>query len=88
MKKAEEMRKIVEKAVEDKRAVRANKSHAYATKVVETKCRKRARKGFNNYQFKMSRWHSPTLVIEHLEAMGFEVKRNSKNGKTILMIKW
>lgn len=88
MKKAEEMRKIVEKAVEDKKTARVNKSHAYATKVVETKCRKRAKKGFNNYQFKMNRWHSPTLVTEHLEAMGFGVTRSSKNGRTVLMIKW
>ena len=86
--KAEEMRKVMEKAIEDKRVARINESHAYAKRIADTKFRRRALKGFNNCQFKVSRWQSPALVVEQLELMGFEVKRNSKNGKAILVVKW
>ena len=88
MKKAEEMRRFTEKATEKQRMARVSKSHKYAQKIADTKLKARAKNGFNNCQFTVSRWQSPTLVVEQFENMGFEVKRNSKNGRAVLAIKW
>jgi hypothetical protein len=88
MLKAEQMRKIMEEAMSAKSDKIHNKSKAYARRVTETKFVKRAKKGYNNCEFKVSRWHSPAVVVETLEKMGYEVKRNSKNGKAVLVVKW
>lgn len=88
MTKAEQTRKIMEEAMAAKSNKYQNKSRAYARRVIECKLNKRAKKGYNNCEFKMSRWYSPTIVIETLERMGYEVKRNSKNGRAVLVVKW
>ena len=88
MTKAEKMREVMEKAMEEKRLACVDKNRKYANRIVNGKCHKRATKGYNNCEVKVSRWYSPTLVIEAIEKMGFEVKRNSKNGKAILVFKW
>ena len=88
MMKAEQTRKVMEEAMSAKIEKNRNKSKAYARRVTETKFVRRAKKGYNNCEFKVSRWYSPAIVVEALEKMGYEVKRNSKNGKAVLIIKW
>jgi hypothetical protein len=88
MTKAEKMREVMEKAMEGKRVAYAEKNRKYANRIVNEKCYKRATKGYNNCEVKISRWYSPTLVAETIEKMGFEIKRNSKNGRAVLVIKW
>jgi hypothetical protein len=88
MNKAEQTRKLMEDAMNAKTGKLHNKSKAYARRVIETKFARRAKKGYNNCTFKVSRWYSPTIVVEALERMGYEVKRNSKNGKAVLVVKW
>ena len=82
------MRQILNKAMEEKMTIRKDKSCSYARRMTESKFERRARKGFNNCEFKVSRRHSPTLVAEALVEMGYEVKRNSKNGRAVLVVKW
>jgi hypothetical protein len=88
MMKAEKLREIMEKRNEEKRLACVEKNRKYANHIVNEKCYKRATKGYNNCEVKVSCWYSPTLVVEAIEKMGFEVKRNSKNGKAVLVIKW
>ena len=88
MMKAEQTRKLMEKAMNAKVEKTHNKSKAYARRVTETKFVRRAKKGYNNCTFKVSRWYSPAIVVEALELMGYEVKRNSKNGRAVLVVKW
>ena len=88
MMKAEQVRKILEETMKVKTEKNCNKSKAYARRVTETKFVKRAKKGYNNCVFKVSRWYSPSVVVETLEKLGYEVKRNSKNGKAVLVVKW
>ena len=85
---AKRMREVMEKAMEEKRLACVDKNYKYANRIINEKCHKRATKGYSNCEVKLSRWCSPILVIEAIEKMGFEVKRNSKNGKVILVIKW
>ena len=88
MMKAEQIRKLMEDAMSAKTEKNRNKSKAYARRITETKFVKRAKKGYNNCEFKVSRWYSPAIVVEELTKMGYEIKRNSKNGKVILVVKW
>ena len=86
--RAERMREILNKAMADNRAVELNANHAYTKKITETKFKKRARKGFNNCEFRVHRGYSPTLVAENLTDLGYEIKRSSKNGKQYILVKW
>lgn len=88
MMKAEQTRKLMEEVMRSKTEKAHNKSKAYARRITDTKFVKRARKGYNNCEFKVGRWYSPIVVIETLEKMNYEVKRNSKNGRVILVAKW
>ena len=88
MMKAEQTRKLMEESMNAKIEKNRNKSRAYARRMTETKFAKRAKKGFNNCEFKVGRWYSPAVVIETLENLGYEVKRNSKNGRAVLIAKW
>ena len=88
MMKAEQTRKLMEESMKAKAEKSHNKDKAYARRVTETKFVKRAKKGFNNCEFKVGRGHSPAIVVEALEKMGYEVKRNSKNGRAVLVVKW
>jgi hypothetical protein len=88
MTRAERLREIMEKSNEEKRLAYAAKNRRYANRIVSGKCHKRASQGYNHCEVKIKKKYSPTLVIETVEKMGFEVKRSSKNGKTVLMIKW
>lgn len=88
MMKAEQTRKLMEDSMNAKSEKSRNKSKAYARRVTETKFVKRAKKGYNNCKFTVSRWYCPTIVVEELTKMGYEVTRNSKNGKAVLVVKW
>lgn len=88
MMNAEQTRKLMESSMNAKVEKNRNKSKAYARRVTETKFVRRAKKGYNNCEFKVSRWYSPAVVAEALEKMGYEIKRGLKNGKTVLMVKW
>ena len=88
MMNAEQTRKLMESSMNAKVEKNRNKSRAYARRVTETKFVKRAKKGYNNCEFKVSRWHSPTIVVEALEKMGYEIQRKSKNGKQYVVAKW
>ena len=88
MMKAEQTRKLMEEVMNAKTEKAHSKSKAYARRVTETKFVRRAKKGYNNCTFKVSRWYSPSVVVEALNKMGYEVKRNSKNGRAVLLVKW
>lgn len=88
MTKATRMKEVTKKAIEEQRAKVAEKNRNYANKLISGKVHKRALKGYNNCEIKISKFYVPIFVIEEFEKNGFEVKRNSKNGKTILAIKW
>ena len=88
MMKAEQTRKLMEETMKAKSEKHYNKSKTYARRVTETKLVRRAKKGFNYCNFKVSRWYSSSIVAEELEKMGYEVKRNSKNGRAVLVVKW
>lgn len=88
MTKAERLREVMEKRNEEKRFAYAEENRKYANRIVSKKCYKRASQGYNHCEVKIKKKYSPALVIEAIEKMGFEAKRSSKNGKTILMIKW
>ena len=88
MMRAEQTRKLMEEAMNAKTEKMHNKSKAYARRVTETKFARRAKKGYNNCEFKVSRWYSPAIVVEALEKMGYNVQRNSKNGRAVLVVKW
>ncbi len=88
MTKAERLREVTEQAIENKRLANIDKNRKYASRLVSGKCHRRALKGYNSCEVKIPRWYTPSLVIEEVERMGFEVKRNSKNGRTVLVIKW
>lgn len=88
MTKAERMKEVTKKAIEEQRAKVIEKNRKYANKLINGKVYKRALKGYNNCEIKISRFYIVTFVVEEFEKNGFEVKRNSKNGKTVLAIKW
>ena len=88
MTKAEEMRKVTNRAIEKRQQASAERHHYYVQKLIDRKIRKRALASCSSCEIKVGRWYSPTLTVEAFEKMGFEVKRNSKNGKVILLVKW
>ena len=88
MMKAEQTRKLMEESMRAETKKSHSKDKAYARRVTETKFAKRAKKGYNNCEFKVGRRYSPTIVIEMLKEMGYEVKRNSKNGRAVLVVRW
>ena len=88
MMKAEQTRKLMEEVMSAKSEKHCKKSKAYARRITETKFTKRAKKGYGNCEFKVGRCYSPAVVVETLENMGYEVKRNSKNGRAVLVAKW
>jgi len=88
MTKAEEMRKITDKANEDKRIERIAKHEKYANKIVNGKIRLSAIIGLGSCKVKIKKKYSPTLTKNALEKFGFEVVESRKNGRSIFTIKW
>lgn len=88
MTKAEEMRKIKEHAEQRREEARKIRHKRYVQKLIDKKLRRRALVGCSNGVIKVSRWYSPTLTAETFANLGFTVTKSSKNGKTILTVKW
>ena len=88
MTKAETMRTIANKKIEAKRAKHVEANQKYADKLIGRNIYKAAEKGAKTCSIKVGRAYSPTLVVEHIQNHGFEVQKNSKNGRAILTIKW
>ena len=88
MTKAEEMRKITNKANEQKRLERLAKHEKYANKIVNGKVRLAAALGFATCNVKIKKRFSPILTKDALEKHGFEVIESRKNGKSIFKLKW
>lgn len=88
MTRAEEMRKIKEHAEQRREEARKARHKKYVQKIVDRKIRRRALIGCSNCVVKVSRWYSPTLTAETFASLGFTVTKTSKNGRTILTVKW
>lgn len=88
MSKAETMRTIANKRIEAKRAKHIEANRKYAETLIDRNIYRAAEKGAKSYTIKVGRAYSPTLVVEHIQSHGFEVQKNSKNGRAILTIKW
>jgi hypothetical protein len=88
MKKAEEMRKITDKASEQKKNEILAKHEKYASKIIDGKVRLAATLGLGSCSVKIKRRFSPTLTKDALEKHGFEIKESRKNGRSIFKLKW
>ena len=88
MKKAEEMRKITDKANEQKRIERLAKHEKYVSKIISRKVRLAANLGLATCNVKIKKRFSPTLTQNALEKHGFEVTESRKNGRSIFKLKW
>ena len=88
MTRAEEMRKITDKANEQKRVERIAKHEKYASKIINRKVRLAAVFGFGACTIKVRKRFSPTLTKDALEKHGFEVTESRKNGRSIFKLKW
>jgi hypothetical protein len=86
--KAEQMKAITDKAMENSRTVELNANYAYAKTMTDTKFKKRARKGLNNCEFKVRRGYSQRIVTDALIDLGYEVKLISRNGRQFILAKW
>lgn len=88
MTKAEEMRKITNKANEQKKVERLAKHEKYANKIINGKVRFTATLGLSTCNVKIKKRFSPTLTKDALEKYGFEVTESRKNGRSIFKLKW
>lgn len=88
MTKAEEMRKITDKANEQKRVEYLVKHEKYADKIINRKVRPAATFGLGTCNVKIKKRFSPTLTKNALEKHGFEVTESRKNGRSIFKLKW
>ena len=88
MKKAEEMRKITNKAIEQKRVERLVEHEKYASKIINRKVRLAAILGCSTCIIKVKKRFSSILIKEALEKHGFEVTECQKNGRSIFKLKW
>ena len=88
MTKAEEMRKITDKANEQIRVERLAKHEKYANKIINGKVRLAAIFGLGSCSVKIKKRFSPTLTKDALEKHGFEVTESRKNGRSIFKLKW
>ena len=88
MTRAEEMRKITDKANEQKRVERLAKHEKYVGKIINGKVRLAATLGLGTCSVKIKKRFSPTLTKDALERHGFEVTESRKNGRSIFKLKW
>lgn len=88
MTKAETMRKITDKANAERHTKLVMQNKKYAEKLITTKAVRKALDGRGSYKFALRRKYVPSLVVNALTDMGFDVIRDSKNGKAVLTIKW
>ena len=88
MTKAEKMREITNKALEQKRVESVAKHHNYVDRIVNRKVNFAANLGRSSVVAKIKPKYSTAIIVEELTRYGFEVKQASKNGRAILTIKW
>lgn len=88
MTKAEEMRKIADKAIEQKKAKILKDHELYVQKIIETRIRPAANVGFSFVSVKIKRKYCPSHIISSLKEKGFEVLESRMNCRSILKIKW
>ena len=88
MTKAEEMRKITDKANEQKRVECLAKHEKYVGKIINGKVRLAATLGCGTCNVKIKKRFSPSLTKNALEKQGFEVTESRKNGRSIFKLKW
>lgn len=88
MTRAEEMRKITDKANEQTRAERLVKHEKYANKIINGRVRFAASLGFGTCNVKIKKRFSPGLTKDALEKHGFEVTESRNNGRSIFKLKW
>ena len=88
MTRAEEMRKITDKANEQKRIERLAKHEKYVSKIINRKVRLAATLGFGTCDVKIKKRFSPTLTKDAFEKHGFGVTESRKNGRSIFKLKW
>ena len=88
MTKAEEMRKITDKANEQKRVERLAKHEKYASKIINGKVRFAATLGCSACSVKIKKRFSPSLTKEIFEKHRFEVTESRRNGRSIFKLKW
>lgn len=88
MKRAEEMRKITNKANEQIKIERLAKHEKYANKIINGKVRFAATLGCGTCNVKIKKRFSPTLTKDTLEKHGFEVTESRKNGRSIFKLRW
>ena len=88
MTRAEEMRKITDKANEQKRVERLAKHEKYVSKIINGKVKFAANLGLGSCNVKVKKTFSPTLTKDAFEKHGFEVTESRKNGRSIFKLKW
>jgi hypothetical protein len=88
MTRAEQVRKITDKANEQKRIELLAKHEKYANNIICGKVRFAATLGLGVCDVKIKRRFSPTLTKDALEKHGFEVTESRKNGRSIFKVKW
>ena len=88
MTKAEEMRKITDKANEQIRVERLAKHEKYVGKIINGKVGLAATLGLGTCTIKVKKRFSPTLTKGAFEKHGFEVTESRKNGRSIFKLKW
>lgn len=88
MKKAEIMRNLTQqKSRKGIKEVLENRVK-YVDRLMDTKIRRRALKGYNNCIIKLRKYESPALVSELFINNGFVTQLASKNGKQYIKVIW
>lgn len=89
MTQAQAMRTIVNKTQEERRNKKVAKHQKYAEKIVARKVSRNARKGLTSLTFEPKKKYSPSLLVEQLSAMGFDMSESKMTkGKYQLKLKW
>ena len=88
MTRAESMRAVSTKALEEQREKTLKKHTKYVNKLIAKNIRRSAEKGRVGIKIKIGTRYSPTMVVEQLESKGFNISQSRSNGRTVLGIKW
>lgn len=88
MTKAEEMRKLTNKANEQRKNEILAKHEKYVNQIINGKVVFAATLGLGSCTIKVKKRFSPTMVKDALERHGFEVTESRKNGRSIFKLKW
>ena len=86
--RADVMRKITEDARKVERAKEEKRYDLYVDRLVDSKVRRIANKGFARADVKIPTKFAPTKIKMMLEAKGFEVTEKRVNGRSEFAIKW